>query len=368
MRKIHFIARKEMYHILRDPRSLAIVLAMPVLMTFLYGFAINMDIENIKLAVLDYDQTTQSHEAVEAFYASTYFSPPEAAVDPADPEKILRAARAHAVLVIQPGYGKAVQTGREFTLGMYVDGADNTIAAAVQNYSQGVLRTELRSQLPAGQELAGIQISQQVLYNPDLKSSQFFVPGLIALILVMISALLTSITIAREKETGTMEQLLTAPVTPVQILIGKILPYIAIALIDGLLIVVLARLLFDVPFVGSHLLMLGLSLIYIGASLALGILISSLVTTQQVAMMMALVTTMLPSVMLSGFIFAIENMPVVLKGISHIVPARYFVTIIRGVMLKGADIEVLVPQAGALLLLMLVLLTIAAKKFQIRVA
>ncbi len=368
MRKIHFIARKEIYHILRDPRSLAIVLAMPVLMTFLYGYAINMDIENIKLAVLDYDQSSQSRQAVEAFYASTYFSPPEVAVDPADPEQILRAAKAHAVLVIRPGYGEAVRTGRNFTLGMYVDGANNTIAAAVQNYSQGVLRTELRSQLPDARRIGGIQISQQVLYNPDLKSSQFFVPGLIALILVMISALLTSITIAREKETGTMEQLLTAPVKPVQILLGKIAPYIAIALVDGLLIVVLARLLFNVPFVGSHVLMLVLSLIYIGASLALGILISSLVTTQQVAMMMALVMTMLPSVMLSGFIFAIKNMPVVLRGVSYLVPARYFVTIIRGVMLKGAGLEVLLPQAGALLLLMVVLLTIAAKKFQIRVA
>ncbi len=368
MRKIYYIARKEIYHILRDPRSLMIVIAMPVLMTFLYGFAINMDIENIRLAVVDYDRSTESKDLIDAFYSSTYFSEPRAAVDQGDSEAILKSGDAHAVLVIRPGYGEALRTGREFALGMFIDGSDNNIAAAVQNYSQGLLLTSALELLPAGQVSGGIRLTTQVLYNPDLKSAQFFVPGLIALILVMISALLTSITIAREKETGTMEQLLTAPVTPVQILIGKIIPYVFIALLDGALIVVIARIVFDVPFLGSHLLMLLYSLIYIGASLALGILISSLVQTQQVAMMFALTATMLPSVMLSGFIFAIKNMPPVLHGISYIIPARYFVRIIRGIMLKGAGAEALIFQGLALVGLMLIMMTIAARKFKMKVA
>ncbi len=368
MRRIRFLARKELYHILRDPRSLAIVLAMPVLMTFLYGYAINMDINHITLAVVDRDQTHDSRELAAAFYHSTYFDEPQAAVDPTNPEEILREAKANGVLVIDPGYGDAVRDGRKFTLGMIVDGADNNVAAAVQNYAQGVLMQTLQKYLPPGKELPGITISRQVLYNPDLESAQFFVPGLIAIILVMISALLTSITIAREKETGTMEQLLTAPVTPIEIIVGKIIPYIFIALIDGALIIIFARLVFGVPFVGSYLLMLLFSLIYIATALALGILISSLVSTQQVAMMFAVVTTMLPSVMLSGFIFAIKNMPEPLQWLSHIIPARYFVVIIRGIMLKGAGLQVLYLQGVAMIVLMLILTIVAAKKFKMKVA
>ncbi len=368
MRKIRFIARKEFYHILRDPRSLAIVLAMPVLMTFLYGYAINMDIENISLAVVDRDQTYESRQLAGAFYHSTYFSEPEKSVDPTNPEEILKEAAANAVLVINPGFGDAVRDGRQFTLGMIVDGADNNVAAAVQNYAQGVLLTTLKKYLPPGTDVAGITLSRQVLYNPDLKSAHFFVPGLIAIILVMISALLTSVTIAREKETGTMEQLLTAPVSPVQIIIGKIIPYIFIALLDGALIILFARIVFGVPFVGSYLLMLFFSLIYIAAALALGILISSFVSTQQVAMMFAIVTTMLPSVMLSGFIFAIKNMPVPLQLLSYIIPARYFVVIIRGIMLKGAGIEVLLLQGLGMVVLMLAMIVVAAKKFKMKVA
>ena len=368
MRKIKFIARKELYHILRDPRSLVIVIAMPVVMTFLFGYAINMDIENVNLAVVDRDHTFESRRLIDAFYGSTYFSKPDAAVDPGYPEEILRAAEAHAVLMINPGFGEAVRAGRDFSLGMLIDGSDNNMAAAVRNYSQGVLFTSLKELFPPGIEPTGIALSQRVLYNPDLESAQFFVPGLIALILVMISALLTSITIAREKETGTMEQLLTAPVSSVQILLGKLLPYVMIALLDGILIILFALVVFNVPFAGSPILMLGFALIYITASLALGILISSLVDTQQVAMMMALVVTMLPSVMLSGFIFALKNMPTALDLLSYIIPARYYMVIIRGIMLKEAGVEVLVTQGLGLVVLTLVMMTVAARKFKVKVA
>ena len=368
MHKIRFIARKELYHILRDPRSLIIVLAMPILMTFLYGYAINLDIEHITLAVLDYDRTAGSRDLIEAFYGSSYFSPPETPVRPEDPEAVLKSAEAHAVLVIRPGFAEALRTGQSFDLGLYIDGSDNNMAAAVQNYAEALLLAGPYAGRANGRAPGGITLSRQVLYNPDLKSAQFFVPGLIALILVMISALLTSITIAREKETGTMEQLLTAPVTPVQILVGKIVPYIFIALLDAAAIIVIARTVFGVPFAGSRLLMLGYALVYIGVSLSLGILISSLAKTQQVAMIFAVTTTMLPSVMLSGFIFPIKNMPVVLQGLSYIIPARYFVRIIRAVMHKGAGMEALVLEGLALAVLMVVLMAVAARKFRMKVA
>jgi len=206
-----------------------------------------------------------------------------------------------------------------------------------------------------------------VLYNPDLQSSHFFVPGLVAIILLMISALLTSITIAREKETGTLEQLLTAPVTPSQILIGKLLPYIVIAFLDGLLVLVFAKLLFNVPFVGSFLLLLAFELLYVTTALGIGILISTAVPTQQLAMQFALLLTMLPTIMLSGFIFAVKNMPVFLQVLSRIVPATYFLKMIRGIMLKGSGFSALAPQAGFLALLMVLFLFLAVKRFKTRI-
>jgi ABC-2 type transport system permease protein len=368
VRRIKFIARKEFYHILRDPRSLMIVIAMPIMMTLLYGFAINLDVENVVIAIIDQDRTFESRQLISDFYNSTYFTRPSEAVGLKDPEAILRASEASAILVIRPDFAEAVEDQREFEVGLLVDGSDVTVAAAVQSYAKLVLRKYLVSRSPEGTPASGVMISPRILYNPDLKSAHFFVPGLVAIILMMISALLTSITIAREKETGTLEQLLTAPVKPTEIVLGKLLPYILIAFLDGALVLAFAKFVFGVPFVGSHLLLLVFGFIYVSTSLAIGILISSLVKTQQVAMMIALSATMLPSVMLSGFVFATKNMPLFLRIISHMVPARYFVTIIRGIMLKGAGATVLLPQALALLALMLVFMGIAARKFNTRVA
>ena len=363
MGKIKFIALKEVYHILRDPRSLAIAIMMPVLMTFLYGYAISLDIKNISLAVVDYDNSTVSKELVDQFYQSPYFHAPDSPVNNHDPEQILREGLANAVLIIEHDFETALENHRDFQLGVIVDGSDNNLAAAVQNYSSAVISKYAKSQMPPGFEPPMVNISLQMLYYPDLESSHFFVPGLVAVILLMICALLTSITIAREKETGTLEQLMTAPVHSYQILIGKIIPYVGLAFLDGILVLTFAWILFRVPFEGSHILLLGFGLIYVATALSLGILISTLVRTQQVAMMLALTATMLPSVMLSGFIFAIKNMPVPLQYLSMIVPARYFVTIVRGVMLKGAGLRMLAFEGICLVIIMVVLLTISTIRF-----
>lgn len=364
MSKIKFMAVKELHHILRDPRSLAIVFVMPLMMTFLYGYAIDMDVENVIVAVKDFDGSRQSRSLVERIYASTYFSRPEVEVNTADPEGIFRSDDAHAVLIIRPGFGKAVDGGHRAALGLLVDGSDNNFSAAAQNYLDQTISEFFRDLLPVGYDPPGVILTPVVLYNPDLESSHFFVPGLVAIILIMVSALLTSITIAREKETGTLEQLLTAPVKPGHILIGKLIPYVFIAFFEGILVVLFARIIFAVPFVGSHLLMLGFGLVYVTTALAIGILISSLADTQQVAMFATLLSTMLPSVMLSGFIFAIKNMPPVLQGISYVIPARYFLPVIRGIMLKGADISVLAAHGLCLVVLMVIMMAVAARRFR----
>jgi len=364
VRRIGFIARKEFYHILRDFRSLIIVIAMPIMMVIIYGYAINMDIENLTIAVVDYDHTAESRELVEDFCCSNYFSLGRPKVDLSDPEQLLRSGQVNAILYIQHGFGKAIANREPFVLGMTVDGADASLATAMQSYSNAVVQQYQRKHLPEGFELPGVRLSPQVMYNPNLYSSHFLVPGLVAIILMMISALLTSITIAREKETGTLEQLLTTPVKPREILIGKLLPYILIAFVDGILVLLFARLVFGVPFVGSHLLLLSFGLIYVTTALSIGILISTVSQTQMVAMTLAQVATLLPSVMLSGFIFALKNMPLVLQIISNVIAAKYFVTIIRGIMLKGAGLDTLAIHGGALVVLMLILLTIAMKRFK----
>jgi ABC-2 type transport system permease protein len=364
MHKIRFIAQKEYYHILRDPRSLLIVFAMPVLMTFLYGYAINLDTENIVISIADMDRSVESRALIRRFYQSTYFSKPSYRVNLQDPEELLRAGKASAVLLIRPGFGRALQDGREFALGMTVDASDNALSPAVQAYSNALVFEYLADRFPPGFDPPGIMISQQVLFNPDLESAHFFVPGLVAIILMMISALLTSVTIAREKETGTMEQLLTSPVKPYEIMIGKLCPYVVIAFLNGLLVIAFGKIVFSVPFVGSSLLLLLFTLVYVSTALSAGILISSLVRTQQTAMMFALITTLLPSVMLSGFIFAIKNMPWLLRAMSYAVPARHYLFVIRGIMLKGAGFNELMVQGVFLVAIMLILLMIAARQFK----
>lgn len=366
MRKIVHIAQKEVRHILRDVRSLAIAILMPLLMTLLYGYVINLDIKNIRLAVLDFEQNAVSRELIGRFYHSGYFMEGRSAADPADPERVLKTGNAAMVLIIQPGLSRALETEADYQLGFLIDGADANTSAAAAGYANVIVSQFLKDRLPPGSELPGVRLSYRVLYNPDLKSSRFFVPGLIAVILMMISALLTSITIAREKETGTMEQLLTAPVKPGQIIIGKVIPYIALAVLDGVLVLLFGVVHFGVPFTGSAALLFLFGVIYVVAALSLGILVSTIARTQQQAMITAMLITVLPSVMLSGFIFEIKNMPMILQYVSHVIPATYFLLIIRGVMLKGSGIGVLWPQAAALAVITIILLAVASKRFRLK--
>jgi ABC-2 type transport system permease protein len=367
MNKIKFIAIKEFHHIIRDSRSLIIVILIPILMTFLFGYAINLDVKNIKLAIIDYDKSFESRDLAGKFYNSGYFIKTKKLPDIAGPEKVLMSGDANAVLIIRSGFAKALANHSDYELGISVDGSDANLAAAASSYSKIVLIQFLAGQFTAGESLANVVMKSKIVYNPNLKSSHFFIPGLIAVILMMISALLASITITREKENGTMEQLLTSPVVPRQIILGKIAPYIILAFLDGLLILVFAIALFGVPFKGSILLLLFFGLLYLATALSLGILISTLVKTQQVAMMLSLLITVLPSVMLSGYIFEIKNMPTVMQWLSRLIPARYFILMIRGIMIKGAGMAELWTESIFLILLAVVLLALAIKRFQLKI-
>lgn len=366
MNPLRFILVKEVRHILRDPRSLVIAAVMPMLMTLLYGYAVNLDTENIKLALVDADHTAYSRDLADTFFRSGYFIPARAEASITGAEKLFERDDAHAVLVIRPGLARAFHTGNRYEIGLVIDGADANRAAAVSNYSSMLLAHFVRRHLADRRTPPIVALSQRVLYNPNLDSPDFFVPGLIAVILMMISALLTSVTIVREKETGTMEQLLTAPVSTRQIIGGKVIPYVGVAFIDGVLVILFAVFHFHVPFDGSVLLLALFGIVYIVAALSIGILISTIVNTQLVAMMAALMATVLPSVMLSGFIFEIKNMPVVLQYLSTIVPARHFIVIIRGVMLKGVGVGVLWHETLILMVLTVVLLSVASRRLKLK--
>lgn len=366
MSPLRFILVKEVRHILRDPRSLVIAVLMPILMTLLYGYAVNLDTENIKLAVIDSDHSMYSRDLADAFFRSGYFVPAGSDASVTEPEKVFERDEAHAVVTLRPGLAKAFRTGAPYDVGLLVDGADANRAAAVSNYASMLIFHFVQRNLTRSGPGPIVSLSQRVLYNPDLDSPDFFVPGLIAVILMMISALLTSVTIVREKETGTMEQLLTAPVTTKQIIAGKVIPYVGLAFIDGILVISFAVFQFHVPFEGSTLFLALFGIVYIVAALSIGILISTVVNTQLVAMMAALMATVLPSVMLSGFIFEIKNMPVALQYLSTIVPARHFIVIIRGIMLKGVGVEVLWQETLILMALTAVLLGVATRRLKLK--
>ena len=361
--RVWAISRKEFIHIIHDPRSLMIIFVMPVIQLVMFGYAMNLEIQNVNLAVIDYAHSTLSRDLIQQFRASSFFSVFNHDGKYNDIEQLFLHHTARAVLIIEQDFDRQVQQQLFTPVQILLDGSDPNAATLIKNYCNTVI-LELNQR--SGQQFPlPIEVKPRIWYNPDLKSTYFFVPGLIALLLVMISALLTSITITREKEMGTMEQILVSPVRPLEIIFGKVMPYILIAFLEALTILIFGMLLFNVPFMGSVSLLLLLSLLYIISALSLGLMISTLVSTQQVAMMFALVTTLLPTIMLSGFIFPLNSMPVILQYISYLVPAKYFLVVIRGIMLKGNTAGQLVSQILFLLIMSMLLLSVALRKFRL---
>jgi ABC-2 type transport system permease protein len=367
------IIQKEFIHIRRDPRSLTIIILMPIMQLLLFGYAIDMDVKNIPLGVWDQSRTPASRELIRKFTGSGYFTLKAQIERRQDIEDYFRSRTVKAALVIPSDYAASLMRETVTPVQILIDGSDSNTGAIVTNVSQQLL-AEVTWDL-IGRGGAGVKAIQspfrilpEIWYNPEQESSHFIVPGLIAVLMMMICALLTSITITREKETGTMEQILVAPLQPLELVIGKVAPYVVLASLDALLILLFGYFWFGVPFRGSAWLLTGFSLLYVLTSLSLGILISTIAPTQQVSMMMAAMITLLPSVILSGFIFPVASMPWVLQGISYIIPAKYYLIIIRGILLKGNDFAVLWRDALFLAGLSFLLLIISIRRFKVRLA
>jgi ABC-2 type transport system permease protein len=361
LKRIVAVARKEHLHILHDPRSLMIIFLLPAIQLVMFGYALNMEIQEVKLAVYDQDGSTLSMKLLDEFRGSSFFKLYPQPDNPDRLNDLFLDGKVKAGLIIRPGFGQG--TRADAGLQLVIDASDPNAATLVRNYVESVVQD-------FGQTRGGTQspldIRVSLLYNPGLVSSYFFVPGLIALILIMISALLTSITVTRERETGTLEQLLVSPLTPLEFILGKLSPYVTLALVIGGIILGLGIVLFHVAFVGSALLLALMTLIYVLTALSLGLMISTVASSQLTAMMGALIITLLPSMMISGFIFPISSMPKALQWISCLVPARYYLRIVRGIMLKGNSFADLLPQIAVLTGFFLILLIVAWRRFNQR--
>ncbi len=357
------LAVKEFIHIRRDPRSLLILLLMPLFMMFVFGYAINMDLKHIRLGVCDLNRTPVSRDLIQTLVASPYFDVIQRFDDPRLTEGLFRQRLVRAAVIIPADFARRLAGSQGATIGVITDGTDANSATLTQNYLESLFLS--RSLSGDGMGLP-IHIKTRIFYNPDMESAHFVVPGIVALLLIMIGALLTSVTIAREKETGTMEQILVSPIRPYEVILGKALPYLVLAFAIAVFIIVFGHLWFAVPMLGSWTWLMLFCLLYLFTALTIGLLISTLVSTQQVAMMLSLVATLLPSVMLSGFIFPIASMPRPLQVVSQIIPATHFLKIIRGIMLKGNGPLELWPSIAALTAVGLFFITLAIWRFQLK--
>lgn len=358
--------KKEFYHIFRDYRTLLILFGMPVAQLLIFGFALTNDIKNAPIAVLDHSKDEMTRQLTAKILSSGYFILVENLRSEADIEEAFRKGNIRQVLIFEQDFAAKIRRNGTASLQILADASDPNVARILTGYITGIVNNFQNEMLKDTQLPVEIVPEVKMLYNAELKSVFQFVPGVITVLLLLISAMMTSISIAREKEMGTMEVLLVSPLKPVQIIIGKVLPYILLAFFIAMVILLLGYVVFGVPVRGSLVLLLLYTIIYIILALSLGIFVSTLVSSQQLAMLISVVALMLPTIMLSGFIFPIENMPWPLQWLSNIIPAKWFVIIIRGIMLKAVGVELLWRETLILFLMIAFFIGLSVKKFKIR--
>ena len=365
MSALRGLLRKEVLHILRDPRTLTVLIALPIVQVVLFGFAIRTDVTSVRLAVVDPAPDYTTRNLRNRFAAAGVFRLVAVVSRAEQLEPLFRTGAAQQALVFEPAFADHLGGDGPARLQIITDATDPNTGALLQAYALAVIDAWQREELPRRGRVS-IVPQTRMRFNPTWQSSNLFVPGLMAFVLTIISSLMTAISLTREKETGTMESLLVSPLRPWQIIVGKVTPYLVIGFISVVTILIEALVLFRVPLRGSAVLLLAEGGLFILTSLSLGILVSARTSSQRVAMMAALIGTMLPNVLLSGFIFPIESMPALLRGLAHVIPGRWFVEIARGIMLKGVGLEYLWQPTAILALMTLLLLTASTRSFRKR--
>lgn len=373
LRRLWAIARKEALHIWRDPRSLLLAIGIPMMMLVLFGYALTLDVDHVPLVVWDQNNTPASREFIARFTGSRYFDLVGSVSSYAQIDRVIDDREALVALVVPSRFGARITAGRTVPVQAILDGSDSNTAAMVLGYVQAVTTT-YNQQILVRQIQRGtgatvrppLDFRPRVWFNADLESKNFIIPGIIAVIMGLIAALLTSLTVAREWERGTMEQLISTPVKPAEVIIGKLIPYFAVGMLDVLIAVIMAVFWFDVPLRGSVTLLFATAALFITGTLSQGVLLSTIARQQLLASQLAMVSTFLPAFLLSGFMFAIANMPVPVQIITYIVPARYFVSLVKGIYLRGVGLPTLWPDAVFLLVFGVIALGLSVARFRKR--
>jgi ABC-2 type transport system permease protein len=359
---------KEIRHILRDRQTLVVLLMMPLVQVVLFGYALRSDVRDVRLAIVDPSPDYATLALRDRFTAGRRFK--IVAVEPSMErvEPLFRRGAADLAVELDPDFASHLESGEPAKVLVVVDASDPNTGATMQAYARAVIDLYEADLEVNGKQPVRITPAVRMRFNPTLESVNLFVPGLIALVLTLVSALMTAISLSREKERGTLEILLVSPLRPWQIIVGKVLPYLGLAFANVLTALLAAWLIFHVPLRGSVTLLLAESILYSMVSLAIGVLVASLTDSQRVAMLVALLATMLPSTLLSGMIFPLASMPKLLQVLSNIVPAKWFIVIARGIMLKGVGLEHLWLETLVLFGMLLLLMTLAVRSFKPRVA
>lgn len=376
MRILFAIAYKEFLHIKRDPKTLIFIVGMPILLLLFYGYAINFDIDNIQVGIVDYDHTAQSRELIDALTQNSYFTLSRYRNNANELLEDINHRHILVGMVIPRGYAADLLSGdTSAQVQFLIDGSDGNTATIAYGYvsgfgnqlNLGMINASIAKRLGgAAPQLPLLKSESRYLYNPELKSSNFIVPGIIAIILMLTGSVATTLTVVKEKENNTIEQLIVSQASALQIIFGKLIPYVVLSFLAVIVILFAAYFLFGMVVKSSILLLMFMAIVYLTGVLGIGILISSLVDSMAPAMLISMMVSVLPSVLLSGFVFAIHNMPEVLQWISMLVPARYFIIIMRGLYLKGVGLEILWPQLLFIALFALIVFSIAILRFRKR--
>jgi len=366
MKRFIGFVTKEFYHIFRDKRTMFILFGMPIAQIMLFGFAITNEINNVNIAILDQSKDVTTQKIIAKINASKYFIVKQNISHENEIENVFKKGKVKAVLVFENHFIKNLETKKQAKVQVITDATDPNIANTVTNYVNAILQNYTQQLHRDKSPAYSIQTQTQLYYNPELKSVFNFVPGVMTIILMLVSAMMTSISITREKELGTMEVLLVSPLKPFQVIIGKVFPYIFLSIINATIIVLLGYFVFKMPIVGSLFLLAFESILFIITALSLGILISTIADSQQTAMMISLFGLMLPVIILSGFIFPISSMPLPMQIISNIIPAKWFIIIVKAVMLKGASVSVIWKETLILIGMTALYILLSIKKYKIR--
>jgi ABC-2 type transport system permease protein len=370
MRRLRALMRKEITHMRRDPRTMMFAVFMPILQLVLLGYATNTDVKNVPTAIFNQDNTQASRDLLATYQATGYFSFEYVAFSDSELNDLIAGGKARVGIIIPPGYSNDLAAGRQAEVSVLIDGSDSTIAGTAlstatlvgQAHATNIRLQQLSARGPVGAGLSPLNVHTRVLYNPNLESSYSMIPGLIAMLLMMTSTTLTSFAIVREREHGTIEQLIVTPIRNWELVVAKITPYVFLSMVNVVMVLAVGAFWFGVPIRGSLMLLLALTGLYLLPNLGIGLVISTFARTQQQAQMMVM-PIMMPSMMLSGFIFPVAALPVALQVISRFLPLTYFIFVARSIVVKGAGLELLMPQVIALSIFAFVMMAIAALRF-----